>query len=107
MSLSRRPVKDRLSSALTGTDNTMTKEFSGGALPAGFTQVPFEWNEDAGTPIAIAQFDYAALDSLEDRARERLAMGQPRRSRLRSCDAALPRWWSGCSGESTAWPARK
>lgn len=55
---------------------TMSKEFSGGAAPAGFSAVPFNWCADDATPIAVTQFDHAALDSLEDRARERLAAGQ-------------------------------
>ncbi len=64
--------------ALTGRlGATMSKDFSGGVLPAGFTQIPFEWLGDEGAPIAVEQFDYEGLDSIEDRARECLAAGQP------------------------------
>jgi hypothetical protein len=39
--------------------------------------VHVEWINDEAHPVGITDFDYDSLDTLEDRARERLATGQP------------------------------
>lgn len=54
----------------------MSKEHAGGFLPAGFMRLPLEWVDDDPTPVAVQDFDWDSLDSIQDAAREALENGQ-------------------------------
>ena len=59
-------------------------------MPLENGSVPVEWSQDDEPhAIAIVDFDYASLDSLEDRARERLAAKQPLTPLLEEAAAAI------------------
>lgn len=52
----------------------MARELPGFALPEGFRRLPVEFLEDSAAPIVVTSFDFSALDSPEDLAREALAI---------------------------------